>query len=369
MSNSDYYIGLMSGTSLDSIDAVLVRFTPSFELCAQFSHPIPGALRQQMMDLTQPGPDEIERLGRVDIALADTLAEATLALLHKAGVPAQSIRAIGSHGQTIRHRPHARFSLQIGDPNTLAERTGITTVADFRRRDLAAGGQGAPLVPAFHQAMFQTCSGDRIIANLGGMANITLLPASPEAPVIGYDTGPANVLMDGWIEYSNGESYDCGGAWAASGCVDDELLRILLAHPFFQAKPPKSTGREDFHLDWIREILSRLPHSPAPENVQATLLELTSVSLSDAIKSHTPMKPDIYLCGGGSHNRQLMARIQHHLPDYQVETTATLGLDVDWVEAAAFAWFAMRTLHQQTSSLPDVTGAQSARILGTICPA
>jgi len=369
MTASEHYIGLMSGTSLDSIDAVLVRFTPSFELRAHLNYPIPPLLRQQILELTQSGPDEIERMGRVDIALAEAFAEATLLLLKQTGISADSIRALGSHGQTVRHRPEAGFTLQLGDPNTLAERTGITTVADFRRRDIAAGGQGAPLVPAFHDALFRTSKRDRVIVNLGGMANITLLPADTEAPVLGYDTGPANVLMDAWIEHCRGESFDRDGNWAASGNVCPDLLSQLLAHPYFIAPAPKSTGREHFHSGWIQHSIGQLDAIIAPEDIQATLLELTAASLCNAIQSHGLDSPEIYLCGGGSHNIQLRKRIHARLPGYRISSTTALGLDPDWVEAAAFAWFAMRTLQHKTSSLAEVTGARGARVLGTICPA
>lgn len=369
MTDPEFYIGLMSGTSLDSIDAVLVRFTPSFELCSAYSHPLPSELRHQITQLTQPGNDEIEQLGRLDIALGEIFADATLCLLQQAGVSTDAIKAIGSHGQTVRHRPGAGFSLQIGDPNTITERTGITTVADFRRRDLAAGGQGAPLVPAFHEALFRSPVADRMIANLGGMANITLLPADPMSPVLGYDTGPANVLMDGWIEHNQLGCYDRDGAWAATGTVDTKLLNALLAHPFFHAAPPKSTGREDFNPNWLNIMLAQFNHEQAPENIQATLLELTAITLCDAIRSQLLIQPEVYLCGGGSHNSRLVERIRARLSDCRVDSTTALGLDPDWVEATAFAWFAMRTLQQQTSSLPEVTGAKGPRILGTICPA
>lgn len=370
MTNSEYFIGLMSGTSLDSIDAVLVRFTPELQLQSWLSYPLDPNLRRQILQLTQPGQDEIDLMGRVDIALAEAFSDAVSALLQQAKVSPRQVCAIGSHGQTIRHRPEAGFTLQIGDPNTIAERTGITTVADFRRRDLAAGGQGAPLVPAFHQALFRSRKHDRVIVNLGGMANITLLPADPASPVTGYDTGPANVLMDSWIEQHTGAGYDRDGQWAASGQVDPELLSQLLGHHFFHTPPPKSTGREDFNPAWLNRMLAEIRHTPTPADVQATLLELTAITLCDAIRSsHLFMQPEVYLCGGGSHNRQLVARIKARLPDCHIDSTSSLGLDPDWVEAVAFAWFAMRTLQQQTSSLPEVTGAQGARILGTVCPA
>lgn len=367
--STDYYIGLMSGTSLDDIDAVLVSFTPSFKLHASHSHPLSADLRQRILTLNHSGPDEIDQLGALDIALGRLFAEATQALLDKSGIKTEQVRAIGSHGQTIRHRPELHFSLQIGDPANIAEHTGITTIADFRRRDLAAGGQGAPLVPAFHQALFRLAGQDRVLINLGGMANITLLPGDLDRPVLGYDTGPGNVLMDSWIRLHQGRSYDHNGQWAASGQVEPALLEQLLAHHYFTRQPPKSTGREAFDLPWLERMLGAQDCNYPPENIQATLLELTAVSLAQAIAGHALRQPQLFLCGGGSHNQRLIQRLQHHLPDSEISSTAALGLAPDWVEAAAFAWFAMRTLQQQTSSLAAVTGAKGDRILGAIHPA
>lgn len=365
----EYFIGLMSGTSLDSIDAVIVSFTPEFRLHASHSHPLPAELRQQILNLNHGGPDEIDRMGALDVALGRLFAQAALAVLENSDFHAGQIRAIGSHGQTIRHRPEHHFSLQIGDPASIAEHTGITTVADFRRRDLAAGGQGAPLVPAFHQALFGIPGQDRVLVNLGGMANITLLPGHADQPVLGYDTGPGNVLMDAWIRYQRGAEYDRDGAWAAAGQIQPPLLETLLSHPYFERLPPKSTGRESFDLPWLQQILDAYPTDPEPEDVQATLLELTAASLAEAINRHQLQQPQLFLCGGGSHNHQLQQRLQHHLPDAQIQTTRALGLAPDWVEAAAFAWFAMRTLAGQASSLAAVTGARGDRILGAIYPA
>ncbi|MBA4500805.1 anhydro-N-acetylmuramic acid kinase [Marinobacterium marinum] len=362
----EYFIGLMSGTSLDSIDAVIVSFEPDFHLHASHSHPLPTELRRQILTLNHPGPNEIDQLGRLDVALGSLFAEAVQALLEHSRFNATQIRAIGSHGQTIRHRPEHSFSLQIGDPARIAEHTGITTVADFRRRDLAAGGQGAPLVPAFHQALFARPGQDRVLINLGGMANITLLPGHGQSPASGYDTGPGNVLMDAWIRDQRQRDYDHNGEWAASGRVDAPLLAQLLAHPYFERLPPKSTGRELFDLHWLQQALAACPTRPTAEDVQATLMELTAVSLAQAIKRHSLHRPELFLCGGGSHNKALQQRLNHHLPDSEITTTETLGLPPDWVEAAAFAWFAMRTLNQQTASLAAVTGANGARILGAI---
>lgn len=364
--DKSYYIGLMSGTSLDSVDAVLVSFTPEFSLHATHTHPLPEALREQILQLTRSGPDEIDKLGQLDIQLGRLFGEAALALLKASQIEPSRISAIGSHGQTIRHRPELGFSLQIGDPATITELTGISTIADFRRRDLAAGGQGAPLVPAFHEALFRSPTQDRVLINLGGMANITLLPAAAGLPVTGYDTGPGNVLMDAWIQQQRGQCYDAEGHWASSGQVDDRLLTQLLSHTYFQQPPPKSTGRELFDLPWLEQALTTLPHTLGPADIQATLLELTVRSLADAIQHHALYQPELYLCGGGSHNRALHARLQQLLPDARIDTTAAIGLPPDWVEAAAFAWFAMRTQHQQTSSLASVTGARQDRILGAI---
>ena len=364
--NTPYFIGLMSGTSLDSIDAVIVSFSPSFKLHAHHSHPLPTELRQQILRLNHTGPDEIDSLGALDIALGRLFADAVQTLLANSGIAATQIHAIGSHGQTIRHRPERAFSLQIGDPASIAEQTGITTVADFRRRDLAAGGQGAPLVPAFHQALFQQRGQDRVLVNLGGMANITLLPGDETRPVLGYDTGPGNVLMDTWIRQQHGLAYDADGQWATQGQIQPDLLQTLMDHPYFAARPPKSTGREQFDLPWLQQALATLKTPPAPVDVQATLLELTAASLGQAIKQHQLTRPEVFLCGGGSHNQALITRLRHHLPDIPITTTDALGLAPDWVEAAAFAWFAMRTLEQQTSSLSAVTGAKGNRILGAV---
>ncbi|MBV0934194.1 anhydro-N-acetylmuramic acid kinase [Marinobacterium weihaiense] len=363
---SDCYIGLMSGTSLDGIDAVAVSFEPTFCLHASHTHPLPADLRQLILQLNHSGSDEIDRLGQLDIALGRVFAEAVQGLLDNSGLLPEQIRAIGSHGQTIRHRPELGFSLQIGDPATLAEYTGITTVADFRRRDLAAGGQGAPLVPAFHQALFRQEGQDRVLANLGGMANITLLPGDRERPVLGYDTGPGNVLMDAWIRRHRGLAYDADGQWAASGRVHAGLLEQLLRHPYFARTPPKSTGREQFDLPWLDDQLQQLAEPVASVDVQTTLLELTALSLTRAIQHHALSRPELLLCGGGSHNRQLQQRLQLHLPQARLTTSAAGGLEPDWVEAAAFAWFAMRTLSRQPSSLAAVTGARGDRILGAI---
>ncbi len=370
MSNS-YYIGLMSGTSLDSIDAVLVEFEPQFRMLGELSSEIPEPLRQQILQLTLPGNDEIDRMGRVDLELGRCFAEASTQLLEQHAIEPSQVTAIGSHGQTIRHRPAAGFTLQIGDPNTIAEQSGITTVADFRRRDMAAGGQGAPLVPAFHRALFSRQGVHRIILNVGGMANLTWLPANQTQPVVGYDTGPGNVLMDAWIQRHLGQPYDKGGRWAATGQVNEILLSQLLALPYFAAPSPKSTGREQFNPQWLDAQLEECGLSIRPEDVQASLLELTARSAVNEIKRIYPHQRDLelYLCGGGSHNSLLLERFQVLLPESTVGTTEQLGLSPDWVEAAAFAWLAYRTMNRMSGNEPGVTGADGFRILGGIYPA
>jgi len=361
-----YFIGLMSGTSLDSIDAALVDLSQGFKLLASHSTPITDALRERILKLTQPGDNEIELMGRLDTELARSFATAVLELLHKCNLSVDQIQAIGSHGQTLRHRPEAGFTLQIGDPSLITELTGITTVADFRRRDIAAGGQGAPLVPAFHHALFSQAGTNRIIINIGGMANLTLLPGNIDKPVTGFDTGPGNVLMDSWIAQHLNLPYDADGNWARQGRVLPDLLQQLLREPFFQQPAPKSTGRELFNMEWLSRHLAAQPHTTEPCDVQATLTELTAVTIADAVANQPLSNPDLFLCGGGSHNALLKERLQALLPDHAIDTTEALGLDPDWVEAAAFAWLASRALEKRSGNLPAVTGASGERILGGI---
>ncbi|WP_271273085.1 anhydro-N-acetylmuramic acid kinase [Aliamphritea hakodatensis] len=363
------YIGLMSGTSLDGIDAVAVSFEPHFRLLGTHSETLPESLNQNIRSLLAPGDNEIDRLGMLDLDLGKAFAGASNNLLAKHKLAHADIRAIGSHGQTIRHRPEHHFTLQSGDPNTIAEHTGIMTIADFRRRDMAAGGQGAPLVPAFHNALFHSPETNRVIVNIGGMANLTVLPACPDAEVLGYDTGPGNVLMDSWIHEHQQLSYDRNGNWAAQGNVIPQLLEQMLSLPFFHEPAPKSTGREQFNLIWIQRMLTLLDQAPNNTDVQATLAELTATSIAMAIRSHGLETAEVYLCGGGSHNRHLQQRIQALLPGYTVATTAALNLHPDWVEAVAFAWLAKQTLENLPGNMPTVTGASGYRILGAIYPA
>ena len=365
------YVGLMSGTSLDALDAVLAAFGQrSIRLLGQVSLPLPSRFRELLLSLCHPGDNEIERLCHADLAFARLAADAVRQLLNDSATPASAVCAIGSHGQTIRHYPALGTSVQIGDPNRIAEYTGITTVADFRRRDMAAGGEGAPLVPAFHQFLFrQRSSSTRVLANIGGMANITVLPGEADRPVTGFDTGPGNTLIDGWCQRHLQCPYDAGGDWAATGRVDEALLEQLLSDPFFALRPPKSTGREYFHLDWLDAALAQTGKQGLPgEVVQATLVELTACSLAQAIEASAPDCQSVYLCGGGVFNRTLVERIRAHLPDCQLADTAVLGLDPRWVEATAFAWLARQTQLGLAGNLPAVTRASGPRVLGGIYP-
>jgi anhydro-N-acetylmuramic acid kinase len=371
--STELYLGLISGTSADGIDAALVRFEDSptglgCELVHGRTFAWDPALRAQWVALGQ-GADNVslDGLGSLDGLAARAFADAASALLEEAGVPRGRVRALGSHGQTIRHRPHADppFTWQLGDGNVIAERSGIDTVADFRRRDVAAGGHGAPLMPAFHAALLGSLQEDRAVLNLGGIGNFTLLPRVGD--VRGFDTGPANALMDAWCARHTGRAYDAGGAFAASGHVDAALLARLLAEPWFALAPPKSTGREQFHLDWLQARMGEVTISPA--DVQATLLELTARTVADALQITQPATRRVLVCGGGVHNAVLMARLAAHLPQAVVESTAAHALDPDYVEAMGFAWLARETLAGRSGNLPAVTGAVGRRVLGVVYPA
>lgn len=363
----------MSGTSVDAIDSALLRCDNSgVEILAAHTHPIPRQIKQRIAAISHSGPDEIERMGVLDRELGIVFAEATLQLLVQAGVPPEHITAIGSHGQTIRHRPPscapgsaASFTLQIGDPNTIAELTGITTVADFRRRDIAAGGEGAPLAPAFHAAALAKPGVNRAIVNIGGIANVTILAG--EELLLGFDTGPGNTLLDHWINRSIGDSFDRDGEWSASGQVNSALMESLLAHPYFQQVGPRSTGKEAFNLAWLDTCLQPFASIDA-RDVQASLVDLTSISIASAIKNGPTEITEIYVCGGGSHNGHLMQRLSAHLAPATLASTAAIGMDPDWVEAATFAWLASRTLAGLAGNSSAVTGARGRRVLGGIYP-
>jgi len=357
---------------MDSIDAALVRIRDNeLSLIDSLALPMPASVRLEIAALSRSGDCEVERLGQLDRRLGQLFAEACLALLAQSGVAPAQVRAIGSHGQTVRHRPPSAasgdqlaYTLQIGDPSTIAEITGIDTVADFRRRDIAAGGEGAPLAPAFHAAVFSKPGTPRAIVNIGGIANITLLH---DGETRGFDCGPGNTLLDHWIHRQRGQDYDRDGEWSAGGSVHNDLLQALLAHPYFNLPAPKSTGKESFHLDWVDSVLAGLG-TVDPRDVQATLAELTAATVCDGIAASSIDVREVYVCGGGAANPDLMRRIQRRLGSVYVGTTGELGCDAAWVEAAAFAWLAQRTLERLAGNLPAVTGASGARVLGAVYP-
>ncbi|WP_159016794.1 anhydro-N-acetylmuramic acid kinase [Cognatiluteimonas profundi] len=372
-SDAQLYVGLMSGTSADGIDAALVRFASGdphapCELLHGHSRPWGDAIRSRLLHFGQGGDcTSLDDIGHLDVEIAHAFADATQELLAAAGVDAVAVRAIGSHGQTIRHRPDTRwpFTWQLGDGNVIAERTGITTVADFRRRDVAAGGHGAPLLPALHAALLRSPDEARAVLNLGGIANLTLLPR--EGAVRGFDTGPANALLDAWCAHHTGAAFDAGGAFAASGQADTALLATLLEERWFDLPPPKSTGREQFHLAWLQAGLGSIRREPG--DVQATLAELTAASVANALLATQPDTTRLLVCGGGVHNPFLLARIRAWLPTVTVESTAVHGVDPDFIEAMGFAWLARETLAGRHGNLPAVTGARGGRVLGAIHPA
>lgn len=364
---TDYYIGLMSGTSLDGVDAVLAAFSADGAFSVRADHAVtyPDAVRAEVLALQPSGHDELARAAQLGNRLADLYAEAVEGVLTASGLAADAVRAIGCHGQTIRHAPADGYTLQIGNLARLAERTAIDVAGDFRSRDIAAGGQGAPLVPAFHQAVFGQAGTARVIVNIGGIANLTLL--LPSAPVSGFDCGPGNMLMDAWCRRHLGVPYDRDGAWAASGRVLPSLLARLASEPFFAAPPPKSTGRDLFDLDWLLRQLAGF-ETAAPADVEATLLELTATGIAEAVERHAPVATEVYLCGGGALNRALHDRLAARLAPRRVATTACLGLPVHQVEAAAFAWLARQLVERQPGNLPAATGARGLRVLGALYP-
>ncbi|ROM73790.1 anhydro-N-acetylmuramic acid kinase [Pseudomonas brassicacearum] len=361
-----FYIGVMSGTSLDGLDIALIELTPAITLIATHYIPMPASLRTELLGLCSSGPDEIARSAIAQQNWVELAAQGIHTLLNEQKLKPEDITAIGSHGQTIRHEPARGFTVQIGNPALLSELTGITIVSDFRSRDVAAGGQGAPLVPAFHEALFEERVGNRAVLNVGGFSNLSLI--EPARPVAGFDCGPGNVLLDAWIHQQRGEHFDRDGQWAASGTVEPALLKELLSDPFFVTKGPKSTGREVFNLSWLTQHLSRLPTFPA-ENVQATLLELTALTIVESLQNAQAQTQELLVCGGGAHNQTLMKRLAELLPDANVSSTAAYGVDPDWVEAMAFAWLAHCCLAGIPANRPSVTGARGLRILGAIYPA
>jgi anhydro-N-acetylmuramic acid kinase len=367
----ELYIGLMSGTSLDGADAVLVDFGgPQLQVLGYRAQPFPEGLKSDLLALNTPGPDELHRAALAGNAVSRIYAELVNTLLQDAHIQAGEVRAIGAHGQTVRHRPQefdgTGYTLQLQNPALLAELTAIAVVADFRSRDVAAGGQGAPLVPAFHQGIFGSTTETVMALNIGGISNISILPA--HGPVIGFDCGPGNALMDHWCQLHTGHPYDAQGQWAASGSVHPGLLADFLQEPFLQKLPPKSTGRDLFNVRWLDDKLEAHPNIP-PADVQATLTEFTARACADSATMHGQGGTRLAVCGGGALNTHLMRRLQALLAPVLIQPSDALGLPVMQVEASAFAWLARQTLQGLTGSLPNVTGAQGARVLGAIYPA
>ena len=376
MSEKQLYIGLMSGTSADSIDAVLVDLGPQKpEVLLTHSLKLESRIKEQINSLSASGVDEIHRMSLLDRSLGKLFAQAVneLVYLSRSIKGTKDILAIGSHGQTIRHYPPGKisnndegYSLQIGDPNTIAELTGITTVADFRRRDIALGGQGAPLVPRFHLEFFEKIGSIRAIINIGGISNITLLLGDGMiSSVLGYDIGPGNGLMDKWIKENLGKDYDESGAWASEGSAVKALLSSLMSTSYITEPAPKSTGPELFNMCWLQEHLRKIPPC-RPADVQATLLEFTAKTITQALHSHKLKVDEVYICGGGAHNIALVRRLGELLHPTLVENTSALGVAPGWVEAVAFAWLAKQTIEGAPGNIPAVTGAKKASILGAI---
>lgn len=360
------FIGLMSGTSLDGVDVVLVDFkTQHPQVIATHFLAYPADLRTQILYLQHPTANELEVTCQLSNKLARLYATAVNQLLAKNKVPPESITAIGCHGQTIRHRPELGFTIQIGNHALLAELTNITVVGDFRSRDIAAGGQGAPLVPSFHRDVFAHPQKNRMIVNIGGIANITFLAKTGE--VLGFDSGPGNMLIDAWTKLRFGKDFDANGAWAATGVVLDSLLFDMLTEPYFTLPPPKSTGRDLFNDFWLQQHLL-YPHLRS-QDVARTLVELTAQTIGDAMTKTCSDIDEVYLCGGGAHNDLLVERLKSKLGNnIHLANTDALGVGVDWLEAVAFSWLAQQTLARKTSNLPQVTGAKGARILGAVYP-
>ncbi|WP_137974848.1 anhydro-N-acetylmuramic acid kinase [Pseudomonas sp. F(2018)] len=360
------YLGVMSGTSLDGLDIALIQQDTRPTLLAHHYIPMPDALRAELLGLCTSGPDELARSAIAEQCWVELAAAGINALLQREGLSASDIRAIGSHGQTVRHEPARGFTVQIGNPALLAELTGIDIVADFRRRDVAAGGQGAPLVPAFHEALFDSDEQPKAVLNVGGFSNLSLI--EPGQAVRGFDCGPGNVLLDAWIGKVRGDAFDRDGAWAASGQPNAALLQALLSDPYFATRGPKSTGRELFNLPWLENHLAEFP-AASPADIQRTLLELTARSIVDSLQQAQQDTAELLVCGGGAHNAALMQRLQELLPSCEVASTAERGVPPDWVEAMAFAWLAHCCLERIPANRPSVSGAKGPRVLGAIYPA
>jgi anhydro-N-acetylmuramic acid kinase len=362
---AEHYIGLMSGTSVDGVDAVLADFgAVPLRTLAQAHVTLPESLRAELQALQRSGADEIHRAALAANALMDTCALAVGEVLAQAGLAPAAIEAIGLHGQTVRHRPDLGYTTQLANPARLAEITGITVVADFRSRDVAAGGQGAPLAPALHAAVFTAPDRHRAIVNLGGIANLTDLP--PSGPVRGFDTGPGNTLLDAWCERHTDAPFDRDGAWGAQGRVLAPLLAALKADAYFALAPPKSTGRDRFHIGWLDRHVALLPALPQAVDVQRTLLALTAETVADAVTAYCGEAAEVFACGGGANNAALMRALETALRPRRLASTATLGVPVHAVEGLAFAWLAREAMAGRAAGLPAVTGARGPRLLGAI---
>ena len=359
---------MISGTSVDAVDSVLTKLTANEKLSTLtcHRHPIPENLRRALLGAFSC--DSLQLALELDVRLGNLFAEAAIELLNKAETSSADVCAIGSHGQTISHQPFGDFphTLQIGDPNIIAERTGITTVADFRRRDIAAGGQGAPLAPALHAALFGGDKFVRAIANIGGISNLTVLPIDVAARVVGFDSGPGNGLLDAWISKHLGLSIDTDATWATSGTVDKPLLQQFMSDDYFARPAPKSTGKEHFNLAWIEHMLDLHNAVVSDQDVQRTLAELTITTIAEAVRTYAPHCTELLVCGGGVHNPLLISGLRENLSHTDVRTTAAYGVDPDYLEACAFAWLAKRTLEHRTGNLPSVTGASRSSVLGGV---
>src|SRR5690348_11632898 len=365
----EFYAGVMSGTSLDGVDAVVADFAVKGRACATLGAAhiaFPSMLRDELLALQQPGNNELARGGAAANILAEMYADAIARALAEAKLTADDIVAAGVHGQTLRHRPDRGFTVQLNNPARVAEKADMQIVADFRSRDVAAGGQGAPLVPAFHAALFGRRDRHRVIVNIGGIANITDLPR--DGSVHGFDTGPGNVLSDLWCARNRGATFDAQGAWAAEGKPDPALLDVLLADPFFSAPPPKSTHRDKFSLQWLEDRLVAAHLDDEAENIQATLVALTARTIGDAVRAYAPTAQELVVCGGGANNATLMKYLAQEIAPRKLLTTAEDGVPVEQVEALAFAWLAREALAGRPGNLPEVTGAKGKRVLGGIYP-
>lgn len=361
----------MSGTSLDAVDAVLTDVSNHpITLLSHHSHPIPQALRKNIQETIQPGwQGSLITLGSLNHELGLLFSEAVNTLLKKSKVDRSQVLAIGSHGQTLWHQPIGKhpFSMQLGDASLITEKTGITTISDFRSRDISAGGQGAPLVPAFHGAMLGHPTTNRIVLNIGGIANISVLPSKESnAPISGFDTGPGNGLIDAWMLKNNKKNFDVDGGWARSGSIIEPILKTLLDDPYFSLPYPKSTGKEAFNLLWLEKLLQGELYKHPARDIQATLTELTALSIARQIIDNKISCEEIYICGGGINNSFLLERLKHHLPHSLIASTEKLGIDPNWMEAIAFSWLAQQTLTGKPGNIPEVTGADGPRILGAI---